>query len=235
MKAFIMAAGNGTRLWPLTYSVPKCLLPIQGIPLLRVWLENCKMAGITEVLVNVHGHAEQVRDFVKRQSNSVRIRIAEERDLLGSAGTLAENRNFVRREAVFFVLYGDVLTNIALKDMLDFHTEKKVLATLGVCWVPDPSQCGVVTFGGNHIVSSFVEKPAQPPSKWVFSGVMVASPTIFDFVPLHRPADIGFDLLPRMAGRMAAFPISAYLRDIGTMESYRAAQSSWPGLVQEAC
>lgn len=230
-----MAAGNGTRLLPLTHSVPKCLLPIQGVPLLQVWLENCSMSGITEVLINAHCHAEQVKDFVKRQSTSVRISIAEEKHLLGSAGTLAENRNFTRGEASFFILYGDVLTNMTLKDMLLFHAEKKVMATLGVCRVPNPSQCGAVTFDRNHVVRTFVEKPAQSSAKWAFSGVMIASPAIFDFVPAYRPADIGFDLLPRLTGQMAAYPISAYLRDIGTLDSYTAAQSSWPGLAQQAC
>jgi mannose-1-phosphate guanylyltransferase len=217
---------------PLTHSVPKCLLPIQGTPLLQVWLESCRMAGITDVLINVHSHAEQVKDFAKRQSTSVRIRIAEEKQLLGSAGTLAENRNFARGEGAFFVLYGDVLTNVALKDILAFHAEKKVMATLGVCRVPNPSQCGIVTFDRNHIVRSFVEKPAQPSANWAFSGVMIAGPQIFDFVPAHRPADIGFDLLPHLTGQMAGYPISDYLRDIGTLESYRAAQTSWPGLAQ---
>src|SRR5437867_9565600 len=110
-----MAAGNGTRLQPLTDSVPKCLLPIQGVPLLQVWLENCRTSGITDVLINAHCHAGQVKDFAKKLGTPVRIRITEEKHLLGSAGTLAENRSFVCGEAAFFVLYGDVLTNVALK------------------------------------------------------------------------------------------------------------------------
>ena len=63
MKAFLLAAGNGTRLRPLTDSIPKCLLPIQGVPLLEIWLNNCKAAGITDVLVNAHAHAEAIRQF----------------------------------------------------------------------------------------------------------------------------------------------------------------------------
>ncbi|HEX3091009.1 MAG TPA: sugar phosphate nucleotidyltransferase, partial [Candidatus Angelobacter sp.] len=63
MKALILAAGSGTRLRPLTDSAPKCLLPIQGVPLLEIWLTNCKAAGITDVLVNAHAHSEAVRRF----------------------------------------------------------------------------------------------------------------------------------------------------------------------------
>ena len=95
MKAFLLAAGNGTRLRPLTDSVPKCLLPICGVPLLEIWLNNCKAAGISEVLVNTHARMEEIRRFVAEQQSGVRVRIAEEPELLGSAGTLAENRDFV--------------------------------------------------------------------------------------------------------------------------------------------
>ncbi|MFI5104848.1 MAG: sugar phosphate nucleotidyltransferase [Terriglobales bacterium] len=130
MKAFILAAGEGTRLRPLTDSVPKCLLPIQGVPLLEIWLKNCEAAGIGEVLVNAHAHPDAIREFVAKRKTGVKVRIAEEPQLLGSAGTLAENREFVAGEQAFFVLYGDVLTNLNLRPMLAFHEEKRVPATL---------------------------------------------------------------------------------------------------------
>src|SRR5262245_66437511 len=112
MKAYILAAGNGTRLRPLTDSIPKCLLPIQGVPLLQIWLSNCAAAGITDVLLNVHPHGCQFRDFIRSHELSVRVQIAEEKELLGSAGTLAENRQFVAGEEYFVALYGHVSTNL---------------------------------------------------------------------------------------------------------------------------
>jgi mannose-1-phosphate guanylyltransferase len=229
MRAFILAAGSGTRLRPLTDSVPKCLLPIRGVPLLQIWLENCCATGISEVLVNVHAHPEKFREFVRKQASPVRINIVEEQQLLGSAGTLAENRSFVEQEKDFFVLYGDVLTNVSLTAMLDFHRRRRMPATLGIYEVANPSQCGIVITDQDGIVRSFVEKPEQPESRWAFSGVMVAGPEILDLAPLERPADIGFHLLPRLIGRMAAYPIENYLLDIGTPEKYNEAQASWPG------
>jgi mannose-1-phosphate guanylyltransferase len=230
MKAFILAAGSGTRLRPLTDTVPKCLLPIRGVPLLQIWLENCRVAGINEVLVNVHSHAEKIREFARTQTGPVRIHIVEEKQLLGSAGTLAENRRFVDGEEAFLVLYGDVLTNVSLADMLAFQSKTKRLATIGIHQAPDPSQCGIVTADREGIVHGFVEKPAHSASNWAFSGVMVASPKVLDSVPAGRPADIGFHLLPRLTGQMTAYTIADYLLDIGTLDTYRAAQSSWPGL-----
>ena len=230
MKAFILAAGNGTRLRPLTNSVPKCLLPIQGVPLLEIWLNNCRTAGITDVLVNAHAHAEAVKQFAAAQKSGIRVSVVEEPQLLGSAGTLAKNRAFIAGEKAFFVLYGDVLTNMDLQRMLAFHRQKNLSATLGVYQVLDPTRCGVVTMDEDDVIQKFVEKPTHPESNWVFSGVMIAGQEIFDFVPGRRPADIGFDVLPKMAGRMTGYRISEYLIDIGTPENYQAVQRSWPGL-----
>jgi mannose-1-phosphate guanylyltransferase len=232
MKAFILAAGEGTRLRPLTESVPKCLLPIRGVPLLEIWLNSCKAAGITDVLVNTHAHAEAVKQFAATQKSGVRVSVVEEPQLLGSAGTLAENRAFVGGEEAFFVLYGDVLMNVDLRRMFEFHRQRNFSATLGVYQVPDPTRCGVVTMDENDVIQKFVEKPTQPESKWAFSGVMIGGQEIFDFVPDRRPADIGFDVLPKMAGRTAGYRISEYLIDIGTPENYQAAQRSWPGLAR---
>jgi len=232
MKAFLLAAGNGTRLRPLTDDVPKCLLPIQGVPLLEIWLNNCRSAGITDVLVNAHAHVGAIRQFAAEQKTGVQMRIAEELELLGSAGTLAENREFIAGEESFFVLYADVLTNVDLRQMFEFHKQKHLAATLGVCQVPDPSRCGIVTMDENAVISDFAEKPRHPASNWAFAGVMVAGPELFDFLPAQLPADLGFDVLPQMAGGMAAYSISDYLVDIGTMANYQHAQQSWPGLAQ---
>lgn len=232
MKAFLLAAGNGTRLHPLTDTVPKCLLPVGDVPLLEIWLRNCKSAGIDEVLVNTHAHADAVRKFAAKQSSGVRLHIAEEPLLLGSAGTMAENRDFVAGEDSFFVLYADVLTNVDLFRMLQFHEQHLLPVTLGICQVSDPTRCGIVGVDQDNVIRSFREKPERPAGNWAFSGVMIAGLELFDSLPVLRPADIGFDLLPKMVGRMAAYKISEYLLDIGTISHYQAAQESWPGLLR---
>jgi len=80
------------------------------------------------------------------------------------------------------------------------------------------------------VVQEFVEKPANPSGDLAFSGILVATPAIFDVIPDHIPADIACDLLPKLVGKMAAYPISDYLVDIGTPASYQYAQATWPGL-----
>lgn len=230
MKAFLLAAGNGVRLRPLTDTIPKCLVPIQQVPLLQIWLRNCERAGVDEVIINAHAHVEKLREFIRNEKGRIKIHLTEEPVLLGSAGTLAACSEFVRNEKVFLVLYADVLTNLSLADFVSFHRAKGQVASIAIHQAPDPSKCGVVGVDSRGIVVTFVEKPAIPEGNWVFSGIMAANPEVLGLLPSHRPADIGFDLLPQLTGKMAAFAISDYLTDVGTPESYNAAQTSWPGL-----
>lgn len=228
MKAFLLAAGHGTRLRPLTDAVPKCLLPIRGTPMLEIWLQLCQRFGITEVLLNLHSHAAQVRDFLStRRNRQIQVNLVEESVLLGSAGTLRANRSWVENDECFWIFYADVLAAPDLAGMLRFHRERHPMATLGVYEVPDPSRCGIVTLASDGSVNKFVEKPAHPDDNLAFSGLMIGTPSLLDAIPMHSPVDIGFDLLPRLADRMIAYRFSDYVLDIGTHENYQLAQRTW--------
>ena len=230
MKAFLLAAGQGTRLRPITDKIPKCLVPICGIPMLKIWMEICRKAGIDEVLVNLHTHADLVRNWLSANTNGVAVHLAEEATLLGSAGTLMANRDWVSSDDCFWILYADVLTNANLHGMLQSHLDRKPAATLGLYEVPDPSRCGIVSFDEQMVVRGFEEKPKHPKSRWAFSGIMIGTPELLNNIPSRYPVDLGFDVLPRLAGQMLAFPISEYLLDIGTIANYQRAQEDWPGL-----
>jgi mannose-1-phosphate guanylyltransferase len=231
MKAILLAAGHGTRMRPLTDSVPKCLLRIQGVPLLTIWLDLCRRYGIDKVLINVHAHARAVREFLGGRNDDLDICVSEEPLLLGSAGTLLKNRAWLGTDCAFWILYSDVLTNVNLGKMLEYHKTCSQIATLGVCEVPDPKRCGIVTIDEKEVVRKFVEKPQQSSSHLAFSGIIMSEPALLDFIPDHTPADIGSHVLPNLVGRMAAYRISDYLLDVGTPENYRAAQIDWPGIV----
>ena len=234
MKAFLLAAGLGTRLRPLTDKLPKCLVPIRGVPVLGIWLELCRRFGIDEVLVNLHSQTELVQEYVRNNSLGVRVHLSHESVLLGSAGTLRANRDWVKGERCFWVLYADVLTTTNLARMLEFHQLRKPTATLGLYRVPDPRRCGVVRFDEAGIIREFVEKPANPSSHWVFSGLMIGSSELLDAIPSSQPADLGFDVLPGLAGQMCAYLVNDYLLDVGTMENYHLAQTSWPGFLEDS-
>jgi len=229
MKAFLLAAGHGTRLRPLTDTVPKCLLPIRGVPMLEIWLQSCVRAGIREVLVNMHAHADLVRDFVKGSKYGDRVRVVEEPELLGSAGTLRCNREWVQSENEFWVFYADVLHRVDLSAMLRMQQSRGLTATIAVYRVPDPQRCGIVDVDRDGVVREFVEKPLNPRSDLAFAGLLVARPALLDAIPDKYPVDIGFDVLPRLSGNMLAYEVSGYLVDIGTMENFHRAQATWPG------
>ncbi|MGA9393246.1 MAG: sugar phosphate nucleotidyltransferase [Candidatus Sulfotelmatobacter sp.] len=169
--------------------------------------------------------------YLQQHKPPVNVHLVYEPELLGSAGTIAVNRAWVESDPAFWILYSDVLTNTNLELMSDFHSEKNGIATLGLYRVPDPSRCGVALTDDKGIIIDFEEKPASPRSQSVFSGLMIASPDIFHYIPQSVPADIASHLLPHLVGRMSAYPIEDYVLDIGTMANYREAQVTWPGLV----
>lgn len=229
MKAFLLAAGHGTRLSPYTDSIPKCLLPIRGIPMLEIWLALCRRHGISEVLVNTHAHSAAVVDFLSTWKDGIQVRVVEEPELYGSGGTLRANRGWVESEDKFWVFYADVLTCADLDQMLRFHSSSSA-ATIGVYEVHDPERCGIVELDENNYVTSFVEKPAHPRSNLAFAGIMLATQQLLDAIPDKRGADIAFDVLPQLTGKTRACRITDYLLDIGTLENYERAQQTWPDL-----
>jgi mannose-1-phosphate guanylyltransferase len=229
LKAFLLAGGHGTRLRPLTDSVPKCLVPIRGRPLLDIWLDLCAGSGVTDVLINLHAHSLAIERHLQQSNSPVNVRVVHEDRLLGSAGTLAANRDWVGSDPAFWILYSDVLTNTNLRSMSEFHLRHGCIATLGLYQVPDPSRCGVAITNDTGVIVEFEEKPQNPRSDWVFSGLMVASPLLFDLIPPCVPADLAFHVLPHLLGKMLAYPIEDYLLDIGTLPNYQKAQITWPG------
>ena len=162
MKAIILAAGLGTRLRPITSTTPKCLVPINGVPLLELWLRDCERAGVDAVLVNTHHLAERVAEFVASR-RGVPVTLAYEPTLLGSAGTIAANWNFVDGDESFLVVYADNLTTFPLSKLMAFHATHDRIASMALFRSPNPSACGVVEMDAAGLVTGFWEKPAESP------------------------------------------------------------------------
>jgi mannose-1-phosphate guanylyltransferase len=244
LKAFLLSAGLGTRLRPLTVKTPKCLLPINGKPLLQIWLELLNRYNVNEILINTHWHHEKVRQYLstyfedcsKQSDNEKRktpqIHIFYEPELLGSGGTLLANRDWVADGKPFFIIYGDNLTNVNLSKMYDYHRQHDQPVTLSVFNANEPERCGIVEIDKDCLIVGFVEKPVKPRSNMSAAGIYVADQRIFDLFPENsesiRPLDLGFHLLPNMLGKMKAYFIKEFLIDIGTPDSYEKAQQIYP-------
>lgn len=225
MKAVLLIAGLGTRLRPLTDSAPKCLLPINGVPLLSIWFEKLLAAGVTEVLINTHWLAGLVSQFVTESTPAgLRVKVFYEPTLLGSAGTLAANRDFCS-QGPFFIIYGDNLSDVDLADLYASHMQQRPLLTLGTFETEFPQRCGIAEIDSEGVVQGFVEKPEKPRSNLAAAGIYMAEPEIFDYFPEHSNSsvlDLGFDVIPKLIGQMRNYSISQLI-DIGTPENYQKA------------
>jgi mannose-1-phosphate guanylyltransferase len=234
VKAFLLAAGEGRRLRPLTDTIPKCLVPIRGTPLLALWLQLLERDGVTDVLVNVHHAPEQVTGFIDSYRTPMSIATVYEERLLGSAGTVLANRNFVGDESSFVIAYADNLTNVNLHRMIQFHGQRQDAITIGVVPTDIPTQKGTVLIGPDGRVLQFAEKAPRPPSNLANAGIYVANQELFAYLDRRVPSsgvlDFGYDVLPDMVPNVAAYEIEEFLMDIGTPEDYEVGQREWPGL-----
>jgi len=227
MKAFLLAAGLGTRLRPLTDTTPKCLVEICGRAMLDIWLDALAAVGVDEVLLNTHHLAPLVAAHVSRRAGSPSVQLAHEPVLLGSAGTLLAHRDFVEDEELFLAINADNLTDFDLDVLVRAHRAGGAVATLSVFHAPRPSECGIVEVVDGRVVG-FVEKPEHPPGDLANAGMYAFHPSVLDQLDGPPPLDIGLHLLPRLVGRAAAVPIAdSYFLDVGTPAALERARRDW--------
>lgn len=231
MKAFLLAAGLGTRLRPLTETTPKCLIPIQGKPLMGWWLELFAKHGVTEVLVNTHYLADSVRSFIRGWNSSSGIPVVKEfyeETLLGSGGTVAANRDFVGDDKEFLICYADILTDADLTAFWKFHQTHDGILSMALFHASRPRECGIAALDENGRIVEFEEKPAQPKSNLANAGMYIAGRGLFEYLPQGSgPLDFGKDVLPYLLGKMYGWKTEGYLLDTGTMENYKKANEEW--------
>ena len=228
MKAFLLAAGVGSRLRPITETIPKCMLAIDGQPLLDLWLDAFSQAGVDEVLVNLHHLPDAVCRHIAARTGPPAVHTFFEPELLGSAGTLIANREWVDGEELFLACYADNLTDFDLRSLVQAHQEHDAVATLTVFHSERPWAGGVVELDAAGRVIGFVEKPANPVSDLTNAGMYAFHPSVLNEIDGVPPKDIGFDLLPGLVGRAQAVLVEGYFRDIGTPDAYRRAREEWP-------
>lgn len=238
MKAFLMAAGKGTRLKPYTDAHPKCLIPIHGKPLLRIWIDLLASHGVTDVLINTHHHSTQVDRFVSKMQpqTTISLHTVYEPELRGSAGTLWDNRDFVADREDFIIAYADNLTNLDLSKLVAAHHRSKTserIVTMALMHAANPKACGIATLDDQNTIIRFIEKPESPESDLANAGIYIASKAIYEVMKDHAGEetlwDLGHHILPLLGGRMHGFHIEPYyLQDIGTPEAYQMALARWP-------
>ncbi len=227
MNAVLLAAGLGTRLRPLTDSIPKCLVPIRGKPLLGYWLDLLLDGGVEQVLVNTHHLAGAVEDFVAKSPWRSRIALAHEDILLGTGGTVLKNRRFFGEKA-FMVVHSDNLSRFDVGAFVHRHTTRPpdTLITMMTFDTDAPASCGIVTVDETGVVQNMVEKVPNPPGYRANAAVYIFEPAVADFIASLGKSvlDLSTEVMPHFMGRIVEFHNCGYHRDIGSPESLRRAE-----------
>ncbi|MCD6550439.1 nucleotidyltransferase family protein [bacterium] len=228
-KAVILAGGKGTRLYPITYEIPKPLLPVKRKPILSHLVDLFVKHGIKDIAVLINKEfREEFEWWKKRYHSNHKIFIQEEKKHLGTLGGLWSLKDWLSGND-FFMSNGDELKRIDLKKMAEFHQRKPVIATVALVKVKNPQDYGVVICK-NGLVCEFIEKPKNPPSDYISSGLYMFSPEIFDYHPgPNKFSMIETDLLPKLVkeNRVGGFKFQGKWIDCGTFQRYEEALKKW--------
>jgi mannose-1-phosphate guanylyltransferase len=222
MQAVILVGGEGTRLRPLTSTVPKPVVPLVDRPFISFMLEWLHAHGIDDVIMSCGFLATSVRNVLGDGSAyGIRLRFVEEPDPRGTAGALKFAESLLDER--FLMLNGDVLTDIDLTEQIAQHERTGASATLALVPVEDPSTYGLVHLEDDRAVREFVEKPSSDriDTKLISAGAYVLERSILDLVPPGRNVSIEREVWPRLVGEgLYGFPSQSYWLDIGTPARY---------------
>ncbi len=222
----LLAAGLGTRLRPLTYELPKPMVPILGRPVMEHIARLLGRHRFDDVVANLHYFPDLIRDYFGDGSRQgIKLVYSYEEELMGTAGGVRNVRDHFGGET-FLVISGDALTDIDLTAFYEAHKTKGGIATLALKRVDDPSQLGVVIVDDDGRIQGFQEKPApgEELSNLGSCGIYMFEPEIFDYFPEPEFVDWAHDVYPALLDQDVSFyghEIAEYWNDVGSFEEYR--------------
>lgn len=225
MKAVILVGGFGTRLRPLTLSVPKQMLPMGGSTMLHRVVEHLGASGVDEVVLSL-GYQPEVfrREYPDSHVAGVPVRCAVEPEPLDTGGAIAFAARHAGIDGTFIALNGDVLTDLDVAELWRHHDRFGGLATIALTRVEDPSRYGVVPLDPDGRVRAFIEKPepGTAPTHWINAGTYVLEPEVVDLVAVDARCSIEREVFPELVrrGELYGLESSAYWIDAGTPEAY---------------
>jgi len=221
-KALILAGGKGTRMKPITEEIPKPMIPLMGQPLIQHTIDLLKKYNIIDVIISVGYKAEQIKEYFGNGSKfGIKITYIEEDKPLGTAGPLKLAEQLLT--STFILCNADELKEIDLADMFRFHKKNQGIGTVALTTAKNPESYGVARLQGNRILE-FIEKPKEPPSNLINSGLYILEPEVTRYVP-DGFSMIEKDVFPKIAraGKLYGYHFSGYWKDLGTIETYRQA------------
>ena len=230
MKGFILAAGSGTRLYPLTLEIPKPLLPVGKIPIITYLVELYLKNGVDDIKINIQ--RTHLEDFYKWKATYFpreKIELVVEPKPSGTFTPIVKKISSKWFSEPIVVSNGDELKELNLKEMINWHKQKGALATVGLVKVKNPQVYGVARIKDDKIIE-FIEKPKKPPSSYINSGLYVMNPEIRKYFPQNAKfAMVETDLFPQLAkeGRLFGYKFEGRWQDVGTFKRWEEAIKNW--------
>lgn len=225
--ALILAGGSGTRLRPITYEIPKPMIPIHGRPILEYQINLLRKYDIRNILLSVGNMHEKVREYFGNGSRfGVNITYLIEEKPMGNIYPLYLARNFIKN--AFIVMNVDTLMNPDIPEIFDFHKKQSTLATI-LLVLKEMPRGGIVVMKGNHI-TRFVEKPKTTAANLINAGFYIFEPEVLSLV--KKKGFIEEILFPSLAMRkqLSGFVHDGKIFDIGTNEGYEKAIKEWSSI-----
>jgi len=226
MRAVVLAGGFGTRIKPLTYSLPKPMLPLAGKPILDHVVDLLKSHGINDLVFLLYFQPEVIKNYFQDGSGfGVKINYVIPPEDYGTAGAVKFASDYLKGDESFLITSGDLLTDVDLGSLIEFHKNRKAIVTIGLTSVKDPLQFGIVITDKDGRVVKFLEKPGwgEVFSDSINAGIYVMDPAVFDFIPGKQAFDFSHDLFPRLLSEekpLFGFSLRGYWRDVGDATSY---------------
>jgi len=237
MKAMVLAAGQGTRLHPLTERTPKALVPVAGRPMIDYCLLLLKRHGIRDIIINLHHLGDQIESYLGDGKRwGLQITYSKEPELLDTGGGLLKAKPFLQ-DGTFIVINTDVLIDLSLRELMAYHEEKRAVATLVLRLDPLADQYGSMDIDGDGRIHRFLQTRIDPAfsgaaTKLMFTGVQILEPRVFDYLEsdrILRKFSTTKDTYPRMLlgqERLFGFRFDGFWQDVGTASRIKEAEES---------
>ncbi len=237
MKAMVLAAGQGTRLQPITDGKPKALVPVAGRPMIEYALLLLRHHGISEIVINLHHYGEQIENYLGDGAKlGLRITYSNEPELLDTGGGLRKARSFLQ-DGTFIVINTDALIDVNLAQLIAFHENRQAIATLVLRPDEQADRYGSMDVDGEGRICRFLKtkidlKPTAPTRKLMFTGVQILQPKVFDYMESHGAGEkfsTTRQTYPQLllAGEpLYGFCFEGFWQDLGTVERIAQAERS---------
>ena len=227
MKAVVLVGGQGSRLRPITFSVPKAMVPLRNRPFMRYMMDFLRAGGLDGAVLSLGYLPDPIQEYFAGQDlDGFSMDYAVEDRALGTAGGIKNTEDYLDGEPLV-VVNGDVLSGMNLRVAIEKHKESDALATIVLISVEDPTAYGLVEVDHDMQVHRFIEKPAadEVTTNLVNAGIYVLEPEVLGMIPEETEVSIEREIFPYLQaeGRLRAYVSSSYWKDIGTPRSYLAA------------